>query len=140
MTTKTLIPYLAFGGRCEAALQHYAETLGGRVKALMRLGEAMPGSAPEHAQHILHAELEADGLFLMASDGMPGAPPPKPGDNVALALWVGSVDEQDRVWAGLAEGGTVGHPLHDTFYGDRMGVLTDRFGIRWMISCHLTQQ
>lgn len=136
---KTLIPYLALGGRCEEALHHYTEALGGRVKTLMRLGETMPGSPPEHAQHILHSEFEAEGLFFMASDGMPGAPPPQPGDTISLALWLDSRGEQDRVWARLAEGGTVKHPLHDTFYGDRMGVLVDRFGIGWMISCPLAK-
>lgn len=137
--TKTLIPYLALGGQCEAALKLYTEALGGRVTTMMRLGETMPGSPPEHAQSILHSEFEADGISFMASDGMPGAPPPSPGGRVTLALWVDSIAEQDRVWARLAEGGTVQHPLHDTFYGDRMGALTDRFEIGWMVSCALAK-
>lgn len=129
----TLTPYLFFGGDTEEALQFYAEALSGRVKAIIRMGEAMPDVAPEHAQRIIHSLFEAEGLTFMASDGMPGTP--KEGANrISMALGFDTTEEQERVWAKLAEGGEVLKELHDTFYGGRMGVLTDKFGIQWMLN------
>jgi PhnB protein len=134
---RTMNPYLFFYGRCEEALDHYTDALGARVKTKMRFGEAMPSTKAEHARLIVHAEVEGEGLFFMASDGMPGATPPAAGGRVSLSLRLGSLDEQDRVWGKLADGGVVQHPLHQTFYGDRMGALTDRFGVDWMVSAPL---
>lgn len=131
---KTLIPYLTFGGQCEAALQFYAEALRGRVKNLMRAGDVQQACPAQHKHMIMHAEFEADGAVFMASDGNPDAPLP-PGGKVALSLTLDSVAEQDRVWAALSQGGTIVVPLHQAFWGSRFGVITDKFGIAWMLSC-----
>jgi PhnB protein len=129
----TLTPYLFFGGRCEEALSFYAEALSGRATTIIRMGEAMKDAPDEHKGLIIHSLFEAKGLSFMASDGMPGEPP-DPGGPVSLALGFDTTEEQERVWAKLVEGGTVLTALHGTFYGGRMGVLTDRFGMRWMLN------
>lgn len=128
-----MAPYLYFSGNCEAALAFYADVFGGTVKTRIRFGEAIPNSAEQHKNWILHAEFEAKGMNLMASDGMPGAPH-SPGGQVSLAIAVESTEEQDRLWAKLSEGGKVCHPLENTFYGGRLGAITDRFGISWMLN------
>lgn len=129
----TLTPYLFFGGRTEAALSFYAEALSGRATAIIRMGEAMKDAPDEQKNRIIHSVFEAKGLSFMASDGMPGEPPAAEGP-VSLALGFDTTEEQERVWAKLVEGGKVLTALHDTFYGGRMGVLTDRFGMRWMLN------
>jgi PhnB protein len=134
-TMKRLIPYLSFGGRCEAALQFYAEVFGGRVNSLTRMGDLMEQATEAQKKWVVHSEFEAEGLFFMASDGAPDGPPPSHGP-VALALMLESVEEQDRVWAHLVEGGTVSHPLHVAFYGGRFGALRDRFGVEWKLNCN----
>lgn len=131
---KTLIPYLTFGGQCEAALQFYAEALRGRVKSLMRAGDVQQACPAQQKDMIMHAEFEADGVVFLASDGNPDAPPPS-GSKVALSLSFDSAEEQERVWAALSGGGTIVVPLHDAFWGARFGVLTDKFGIVWMLNC-----
>ncbi len=137
---KTLIPYLFFGGRTEAALEHYTAVFRGRVRDLKRLSDVNPGGAAANGKHIIHAEFEADGFVFFASDGMPGSQPPVPNGPVSLALDLDGLAEQDRIWALLAEGGKVEAPLHETFYGARMGALTDRFGVSWMLSCDLQKK
>lgn len=129
-----MAPYLNFSGKCETALSFYSDAFGGKVKTLIRMGEAIPNSAEEHKRWILHAEFEAPGMALMASDGMPNAPVLPPSGQIALAIAVDDTAEQDRIWAKLVEGGKVMQPLHDTFYGGRLGMLTDRFGITWMLN------
>ena len=48
--------------------------------------------------------------------------------------------EAERVFNALADGGTVRMPLHSTFFADRWGMLTDRFGIPWMVNCEKAAQ
>ncbi len=43
--------------------------------------------------------------------------------------------EAERVFAALAEGGTIKMPLQETFWASRFGVLVDQFGIPWSINC-----
>lgn len=130
---KSIIPHLSFGGHAELALRFYAEALGGRIGALMRLGEVMPGTPPDRRQQILHAELAAEAPVLFATDCTPEPGPSTAVPGITLHLPCDSVAEQDRVWARLQSGGTIRQPLHDTFYGGRLGALVDRFGVPWLL-------
>lgn len=47
--------------------------------------------------------------------------------------------ELDRYWAGLSDGGSVTMPFEVAPWGDRFGMLTDRFGVDWMINSGGTQ-
>ena len=81
----------------------------------------------------MHCELHVPPFVLMASD----CPPDRPtvsGSNFSVCLTCESVAEEDRLFAALSAGGKVTLPLHDAFWGDRFGMLTDRFGISWMLS------
>ncbi|MFY9718826.1 MAG: hypothetical protein WAK16_04205 [Candidatus Cybelea sp.] len=69
----------------------------------------------------------------MASDGQPG-PAPDGEDDIVLSLATSDGAEGERVFKALAEGGTVSMPLEDQFWGGRLGSLTDRFGVQWMVS------
>jgi PhnB protein len=133
----SLTPYLNLAGRCEAALEFYARVLGGRVRVLQRLGDLNPDTPAALARHVIHGEVEAGGIVLLASDGQPGCPAPAAGGPVSITLRLDRLEAQDRVWAGLAEGATINHALHEAFWGDRFGALTDRFGVHWMLTCPL---
>jgi PhnB protein len=50
----------------------------------------------------------------------------------------GSNKEADTLYAKLSAGGNATHPMKDEFFG-YYGDLTDKFGIRWMIS-HMKPQ
>ncbi|WP_159992776.1 VOC family protein [Roseomonas sp. 18066] len=126
--------YLLFDGDCEAAFTLYAQVLGGRILAMMRhAGSPAEDQVPaEWRDKILHACLEVEGLQLMASDAPPGRFQPQQGFSINIA--VRSVAEAERVFAGLSDGGQVGMPLQRTFWAERFGMLTDRFGTPWMVN------
>lgn len=128
-------PYLFFGGRCEEALGFYVRALGAEVTVLMRCKEAPEpmGLPPGWEDKVMHANLRIGDSTLMASDGM-GAPA-TPFSGFALALAAPSVEQAEAWFAALAEGGTVDMPLQQTFWARTFGMLTDRFGVSWMLSC-----
>ena len=134
--SKTLIqPYLFFGGRCEEALEFYRIALGARIEMAMRFNES-PDPVPEgmlqpgFENKIMHASFRVGDMILMASDGC--------GENAgfsgfSLALSVSTEAEANRLFAALSDGGKVNMPLTNTFWSPSYGMLTDRFGIDWMV-------
>jgi PhnB protein len=57
------------------------------------------------------------------------------GNNVHLNLEPDTRAEAERLFAALAEGGTIEMPLQQMFWGALWGSLTDRFGMKWMVNC-----
>lgn len=130
-------PYLNFDGDTEAAMRFYAEALGGELTEIHRFG-SMPGADLTEAQQnlVMHVGLQLpDGQMIMASDLLEGMSPPRvEGNNVSISIHPASRGQADRVFAALAEGGTVTMPLADQFWGDYYGALIDRFGMHWMVN------
>lgn len=133
---ETLIqPYLFFGGRCEEALAFYRTALGAQIDMVMRFSESPepppPGMlAPGFENKVMHAQFHIGGSMVMASDG---CDPGSGFSGFALSLAVPTEAEADRVFAALADGGKVQMPLVKTFWSPKFGMLTDRFGISWMV-------
>jgi PhnB protein len=136
MTTTKVEPYLFFGGRCAEALEFYRTALGAQVDFVMLYKDSPerlpPGMIPPGFENkIMHASFRIGETLFMASDGC------KEGqifDGFALSLDVANAAEADRAFAALSAGGQVKMPLTKTFWSPRFGMLTDRFGIGWMIS------
>lgn len=127
-----LSPYLTFNGNCKEAMEFYQSCLGGQL-TMQTFGEAPMPSNPEDKEKIMHAMLQNDALSFMASDSMPGKPVTV-GSNVSLSI-AGTDDAKIReCYTKLGEGGTVTMPLEKAFWGDTFGMLTDRFGIHWMVN------
>jgi len=129
-------PYLFFDGRCEEALEFYKKALGAEVTTLMRFEDAPvpppPGAvAPGSENKVMHAELRVAGTTLLASDGSCNGKPVFQG--MSLAVTLPSVADVERAFAALADGGRVQMPLGKTFFAERFGMLTDRFGVGWML-------
>lgn len=129
-------PYLFFGGRCEEALAFYRTALGAEVNMLMLHKDSPepppPGMLqPGFENKVMHAEFRIAGSTLMASDGCGGD---VSFSGFSLSLSVPTEAEADRLFAALADGGQVQMPLGKTFWSPRFGMLTDRFGIHWMIN------
>jgi PhnB protein len=51
----------------------------------------------------------------------------------ALSLTVPDETEAERRFAALSMGGQVVMPLMKTFFSPSFGMLTDRFGVSWMV-------
>jgi len=131
---KNLGFYLTFPGNCEEALNFYKECLKGEIKNLQRF-ETAPMPVPDnYKKKIINAEFKAEGVFFMASDGMADQPPVI-GNNISLSFNITDLKEQEELFNKLSKGGKITMPLQDTFWGARFGMLTDKFGINWMLNC-----
>jgi PhnB protein len=135
MTGATITPYLGFGGRCEEALNFYRTALGAEVDMIMRFDEspepAPPGMLqPGFEKKIMHASFRIRGIPLMASDGCSDK---SKFDGFRLALTVTTEADAKRCFDALANGGTVQMPLTKTFWSPCYGMVTDRFGLGWMV-------
>jgi PhnB protein len=131
-----LEPYLFFEGRCEEALDFYKRALGANVTMLMRYSESPtqppPGKLPPGSdQKVMHAVIRVGDSSLMASDGLCSGKPDFGG--FSLSLTAAGEAEARRAFDALADGGQVQMPLSKTFYSPCFGMLTDRFGVCWMV-------
>lgn len=130
-------PYLFFEGCCEEAVAFYRQALGAEVTLLMRYQDS-PDPVPcdkipaGSESKIMHASLTIGETVVMASDGMCSGNPGFAG--FSLSLTVSSESEADRLFTALADGGEVQMPLEKTFWSPRFGMVTDRFGVSWMIN------
>lgn len=135
--TKLLVqPYLLFGGRCEEALEFYRSALGAQVDFIMRNDESpeapKPGMVPPGFERkIMHTTFRIGDSVLMASDGNEAGT--KFG-GFTLSLSAATEAEAKRLFAALAVGGTIGLPIGKTFWSPCFGMVTDRFGLGWMVS------
>lgn len=136
-----LQPYLLFTGNCEEALNFYKNIFGGEIAQLSRYKDAPPDDPaspqlrPEDRERVMHATFRSPDFTFMASDARPGK---QYGEGpISLSLGLSDVAVAQRIFDGLAQGGTVEMPLEDTFWGAKFGMLTDKFGIDWMVNCQL---
>ncbi len=130
--------YLNFNGNCEEAFNFYKSVFGGDFGYLGRFGE-MPESeeykvSEADKNKIMHVSLAIGNSILMGSDtGEEYGKSFVQGNNFSVSVTAASKKEADELFAGLAVGGQVTMPMNDTFWGDYFGMLTDKFGINWMI-------
>lgn len=128
-------PYLLFGGRCEEALEFYRTALDAQVDAVMYFKDSPepppPGVLqPGFENKVMHSSFRIGGSALMASDGCQEG---SSFSGFSLSLAVPTEAEADHAFAALADGGEVKMPLNKTFWSPRFGMVTDRFGINWMV-------
>lgn len=126
-------PYVLFNGNCKEAVNFYKTHLGGEL-FMMTYGEA-PQQAhdfPANAKDkIMHANLKKGSFNLMAGDTPTNDA--KIGDNVQLYLSCESRAEVEKIYKAFSEKGKITVPLNDTFWGAYFGMLTDQFGVHWML-------
>ncbi len=131
--------YLTFPGNCEEAFNFYKSIFGGEFPYIGRFKD-MPaeqcGPIPDNAKEkIMHMSLPIGNSVLMGSDAIEGFGPPHiAGNNFSLSVNTGSDAEADKLFSALSTGGQTIMPLGKTFWGSYFGMLTDKFGIQWMVS------
>ena len=133
-------PYLNFNGQCEEAFTFYAACLDGEIVAMMTHGETpiAEQTPPEWRDKIIHARLMVGDKLLMGADSPPERYEAAKGFHVMLGI--DEPEEAERVFAALAQNGTIQMPIAETFWAKRFGMLTDQFGIPWMINCEKRPQ
>jgi PhnB protein len=130
-----ITPYLNFNGNCKEAFEFYERTLKGKIQTMMpHAGSpAESHTAPEWRDKILHASLTIGNAVLMASDIPPEGY--KQPEGFAVSLNFSDIAEAERIFRELSLGARITMPLQPTFWAARFGMLTDRYGIPWMINC-----
>lgn len=128
--------YLFFNGRCEEAIEFYRAALGAQVEMLMRYNESPepppPGRLPPGSEgKVMHASFRIGDTVVMASDG--DCSGSREFRGFALTISVPDATSADRAFNALADGGKVQMPLGKTFFSPRFGMVTDRFGVGWMV-------
>ncbi len=135
MHSNLIQPYLFFSGRCDEALAFYQTAIGAKVETVMRYSESPdpppPGVLPPGFENkVMHSAFRVGESLVLASDGCT----PEVGfQGFSLALQVADCDTAQRYYAALSAGGKANMPLAPTFWSPSFGMLTDRFGVDWMV-------
>jgi PhnB protein len=129
-------PYLAFNGRCQEALDFYQRALGAEVLMLMRFKDnpdpqMCASMAPGTEDNVMHSCIRIRDTEIMASDGYcQGAPK---FDGFSLSLNATNGADAEKLFAALSDGGQVSLPLTPTFFAEQFGMVSDKFGVSWMV-------
>ncbi|WP_439691349.1 VOC family protein [Curtobacterium sp. SP.BCo] len=127
-------PYINLRDRAREALGFYQSVFGGEF-SLSTFGEAGMTQDPAEADKVMHGQLEGEnGLLLMVSDAPAGMEGPDV-SNISVSLSGDDEAALTRYWNGLADGArTVIEPLTKAPWGDTFGMVTDRFGVTWLVN------
>jgi PhnB protein len=125
--------YLNYGGNCEQAFRFYEQHLGGKITMMMTHGQ-QPNAKdvpPAQTNAMLHARMNIGETELLGAD----VPPERfqRMRSVYLSLSVSSIEEAERIYALLSDGGQIFMPMEETFFAFRFAMLRDKFGTSWMI-------
>ena len=132
MNNTRIEPYLNFNGNCREAMEFYQKIFGGKLD-ISTFGEFNKEMPEDQKNGVMHSTLTSDGLTFMASDGMPGKKVVF-GDSVNMSIAGQDETKLTELFNGLADGGSVIIPLAKQVWGDTFGMLTDKFGIHWLVN------
>jgi PhnB protein len=128
-----LNPYLSFRDTAREAMDFYQSVLGGELTR-STFGESHMDVEPSEVDNIMHSQLQTpDGLMLMAAD-MPSSMEYTPGGSISVSLSGDDEAELRGYFEGLSAGGAVTVPFEKAPWGDTFGMLTDKFGVNWMVN------
>lgn len=133
-----LNPYLNFMGKTEEAFNFYKSVFGGEFTMLQRFKDTPEKDklSGGDLEKIMHVSLPIGDNILMGTDALESMGHTLvEGTNISLSIEAADRAEADKIFGALAVGGNVGMPLADMFWGAYFGMLTDKFGIQWMVNC-----
>jgi PhnB protein len=126
-------PYIAFKGNCRQAIEFYKNALGADVLFTQTVGESqMSNMGP--ATNIMHCTMKVgDSTIMMCDDPRPEA---IAGDgNISLTIGLDDPERARQLFGNLADGGSVIMPIEKTYWAEAFGMVTDKFGVKWMVNC-----
>ena len=132
-----LNPYLNFNGNTEEAFNFYRSVFGGEFRVIQRFKDTpekdrVPASEQDKLMHIA---LPIGENILMGTDALESMKHHvTPGSNMSLSVDTASEEEANKIFNALSAGGKVSVPLAKMFWGAYFGMLTDKFGIQWMVN------
>lgn len=143
----TTTPHLNFHGDARAALEFYRSVFGGGL-TITRYGDVgVPQDAPG-ADHVVFGSVEtAEGFRVMAYDvpgqfdgpaGPAGSTRRENGTTITdqpffVSVRCGSLEEVQGYWDSLSADANVIEPLAASHWSPGFGMLTDRFGVTWVL-------
>jgi PhnB protein len=132
-----------FNGNCEEAFNYYKSAFQKDFEVLSRFAE-MPENpncviSQSDKNKIMHVSLPiSDGSVLMGCDATSEMGESfVVGNNMTISINTNSEEETKKLFTALSQDGTVKMPLDKTFWGSYFGMLTNKFGIHWMVNCAL---
>jgi PhnB protein len=126
-------PYIAFRGNCRGAIEFYRSALDAEVLFTQTVGES-PMSDMGAAGNIMHCTIKVgDSTIMMCDDLRPESV--AGGGNISLAIGLNDPERAKHVFGKLADGGSVVMPLEKTYWAEAFGMVTDKFGVKWMVNC-----
>ena len=129
----TLNPYLSFKDNAREAMEFYQTVFGGKL-TVSTFKEFHASQDPSEDNLVMHSVLEAgNGITFMASD-TPNRMEYKAGTNYSMSLSGDNEAELQAYFQKLSAGGTVTMPLEKAMWGDTFGMLTDKFGVPWLVN------
>ena len=133
--TAILNPYLTFRGDARAAIDFYHSVFGGELTSMTfaENGDPYPGEGDK----IMHAQIETPGGFTLMASDVPSTMGYAAGENSFSVSLSGAKSDDGELrgyWDKLSEGATIGEPLATAPWGDTFGMLTDRFGVTWLMN------
>jgi PhnB protein len=141
------VTHLNFRGQAREALEFYRSVFGGQINVVTYGDFGMPAEAPG-AKNVVFGEVVAENGFRVMAYDVPGADGPLPENAPAtrrengttvteerffLAVRGESVDEVTPIWSGLADGAAVIEAFGPAQWAPAFGMLTDRFGVTWIV-------
>jgi PhnB protein len=131
--TSHLSPYLGFRDDARQAMEFYQSVFGGEL-SLGTFGEMHASDDPAEVDKIMHGQLVTPNGFLLMGSDTPSGMERSSTSNISLSVSGDDAEDLRRFFAALSEGGTVIEPLTVAPWGDEFGMLTDRFGVTWMVN------
>ena len=135
--TSLLNPYLNFNGTARQAMEFYRDVFGGDLTLSTFAELGMADSAD--ADKVMHAQLQTGAGYTIMGADVPGHMEYQPPAGFAVSL-SGDDEALHGYFDKLSAGGTITMPLAKQAWGDEFGMLTDRFGIQWMVNVSQPQQ
>jgi PhnB protein len=133
-------PYLTFKDNCEEAFGFYKSVFGGEFQYVGRFkdmpptdGKPMPASEGEKIMHI-SLPISKETVLMGSDSSEEYGHATVVGNNFSISINAASTEEADKLYNGLSAGGKAVMPMNKTFWGSYFGMLTDKFGIQWMVS------
>ena len=144
----TTTPHLNFRGDARAALEFYQSVFGGDLTAITYGDFGLPQELPDAGNIVWGQVTAANGFHVMAYD-VPGHAPapvtPAPttrengvtltGEPFFVSVRGDSAEEVGALWDKLADGATLIEKYGPAQWAPGFGMLTDRFGVAWMVNC-----